>query len=68
MRAVKSPETVVLENGKQGERANDKSDFWNISLLLLLFALQAIPGGFINAMPLLLQSKGVKYKDQVSTI
>lgn len=38
----------------------------NIALLLFLYTLQGIPLGLASALPIILQNKGVNYKDQVS--
>lgn len=41
-----------------------KKDKGNIALLVFLYVLQGIPLGLAGAMPLLLQTKSVAYKDQ----
>lgn len=42
----------------EGDRAN-------IALLLFLYTLQGVPLGLAAAVPMILQNKGVLYKDQV---
>lgn len=41
-----------------------KKDKGNIALLVFLYVLQGIPLGLAGAMPMLLQTKSVAYKDQ----
>lgn len=43
-----------------------KRDKWNIALLVLLYFLQGIPLGLAGAMPILLQSRKLAYKDQAT--
>ena len=43
-----------------------KSDRRSIALLLLLYVLQGIPLGLAGAMPMLLQTKKIEYKDQAA--
>lgn len=41
-----------------------KSDFKNIALLLFLYMLQGVPIGITAAIPMLLQNRGVSFKQQ----
>lgn len=41
-------------------------DYKNIAILLLLYLLQGIPLGITYAIPILLQNRGVSYKDQAA--
>ena len=41
------------------------SEVGNISLLLFLYVLQGIPLGLSASIPMILQNKGVSYKEQV---
>lgn len=41
-------------------------DYGNIAILLLLYLLQGIPLGITLAIPILLQNKGVSYKEQAA--
>eukprot|EP01050_Picozoa_sp_SAG11_P005112 SAG11_NODE_346_length_10432_cov_4.883770_12_plen_157_part_00 len=54
----KKPTTAV-----RGE-AEEKSDFLNICLLLVLYTLQGVPMGLSGAIPFMLQDKAVSYADQ----
>lgn len=44
---------------------NLKGDRANIALLLFLYTLQGIPLGLAAAIPMILQNRGVSYKQQV---
>ena len=41
------------------------SEIGNISLLLFLYVLQGIPLGLSASIPMILQNRGVSYKEQV---
>lgn len=60
-----------LENG-DGRDIEDPSDIrgdkLNIALLLFLYTLQGIPLGLAAAIPMLLQNRGISYKEQVTSI
>lgn len=61
--------SVLLENGQPSTpytKSNIKGDEWNILLLLFLYTLQGIPLGLSAAIPMILQNRGVSYKQQVS--
>lgn len=61
--------SALLENGQpnsQYTKSNIKGDEWNILLLLFLYTLQGIPLGLSAAIPMILQNRGVSYKQQVS--
>lgn len=58
-----------MENGEVPLiQSNIKGDRWNIALLLFLYTLQGIPLGLSAAIPMILQNRGVSYKQQVSTV
>jgi PAT family acetyl-CoA transporter-like MFS transporter 1 len=60
-----------MENGENVQirgPANLKGDKQNIALLLCLYTLQGIPLGLSSAIPMILQNRGVSYKQQVSPI
>lgn len=69
-RRRKSDGTIrLIENGDQKdmeEPSNIKGDRLNIALLLFLYTLQGIPLGLAAAIPMLLQNRGISYKEQVS--
>ncbi|ENN71246.1 hypothetical protein HUJ04_007692 [Dendroctonus ponderosae] len=58
----------LLENGQsnriEDSRSDIKGDEWNIMLLLFLYTLQGIPLGLSSAIPMILQNRGVTYKQQ----
>ncbi|VVC28206.1 Major facilitator superfamily domain,Acetyl-coenzyme A transporter 1 [Cinara cedri] len=61
------PEKTALTNNDSisDEEPNLKGDWPNIFLLLLLYTMQGLPLGLINAIPIIIQSnKNVSYKDQ----
>ncbi|XP_030751812.1 acetyl-coenzyme A transporter 1 [Sitophilus oryzae] len=66
----KNNENLVssVENGEVSNavesRSNIKGDEWNIVLLLFLYTLQGIPLGLSSAIPMILQNRGVSYKQQ----
>lgn len=41
-----------------------KGDYSNVAVLMFLYILQGIPLGVAGSVPMLLQSRGVSYKDQ----
>lgn len=45
-------------------RTNLHGDYANIVILLLLYMMQGIPFGIMHSLPLILQKRGVSYKDQ----
>lgn len=45
--------------------SNLKGDWGNIALLFFLYTLQGIPLGLAGAIPMILQNRGVSYKQQV---
>uniref|UniRef100_A0A1B6KJ00 Major facilitator superfamily associated domain-containing protein n=1 Tax=Graphocephala atropunctata TaxID=36148 RepID=A0A1B6KJ00_9HEMI len=54
---VKDGKVVFRQQSLDGDRGN-------VALLLFLYMLQGIPLGLAGAVPMLLQNKGVLYKDQ----
>ncbi|KRT82887.1 hypothetical protein AMK59_4132 [Oryctes borbonicus] len=64
---IKEQETPLLENGEVNVISttfNLKSDRANIALLFFLYTLQGIPLGLSAAIPMILQNRGVSYKQQ----
>ena len=59
-------EAKLMEENKAESKLKPhlKRDKGNIALLVFLYVLQGIPLGLAGAMPLLLQTKSVAYKDQ----
>lgn len=68
-RKIKNDETVPLsmENGElpKSVPSNIRGDEKNILLLFFLYTLQGIPLGLSAAIPMILQNRGVTYKEQV---
>ena len=58
--SMDNSETIVVETN-----SNLKGDVRNIVLLLFLYTLQGIPLGLSAAIPMILQNRGVSYKQQV---
>ena len=51
---------------KSDQQQSLKRDRGNIALLVFLYVLQGIPLGLAGAMPMLLQTRKVAYKDQAT--
>jgi len=51
---------------KSDQQSSVKRDRGSIALLVFLYVLQGIPLGLAGAMPMLLQTKKVAYKDQAT--
>lgn len=49
------------------QSSNLKGDRKNVALLFFLYTLQGIPLGLAAAIPMILQNRGVSYKQQVNT-
>lgn len=60
-------DTGQRKTRKQPDDENQSvdGDKANIALLVFLYTLQGIPLGLASALPMILQNKGVQYKDQV---
>lgn len=58
--------SAAMENGNPYDEKNSnlKGDEMNIFLLLFLYTLQGIPLGLSAAIPMILQNRGVSYKQQ----
>lgn len=54
------------DNGKSIPKPNVRGDRGNVALLVFLYVLQGIPLGLAGAMPMLLQTRKVAYKDQAT--
>jgi hypothetical protein len=50
----------------KSEKSNLTGDYRNVAVLLLLYLMQGIPVGITAAIPILLQNRGVSYKDQAA--
>lgn len=48
------------------ENSNLSGDYGNVAILFLLYLLQGIPLGITHAIPILLQNRGVSYKEQAA--
>lgn len=53
-----------IEKGQVEEESNLKGDYGNVAILLFLYILQGIPLGISSAVRILLQNRGVSYKEQ----
>lgn len=60
LKSITSEEATQNNNQKE----NLKGDYGNIAILLFLYILQGVPMGILYAVPMLLQNRGVSYKDQ----
>lgn len=56
--------TEEEKNNQVGEKSKLKGDYGNMALLLFLYFLQGTVGGLSMTIPLLLQNRGVSYKQQ----
>lgn len=45
-----------------------KNERWNIILLVILYMIQSIPKGLSDSIPLILQTRGTTYQEQVSKL
>lgn len=66
-RTAKSRESSKMENGDSPlieVESNLKGDRANVALLFFLYTLQGIPLGLSASIPMILQNKGVSYKQQ----
>jgi len=64
----KSARTAAAADDAASGAPNLNGDWSNFFLLLLLYAIQGLPIGFIVSIPVLLQSnRNVTYRDQVRT-
>lgn len=63
----KESHSIPMENSEVNltVRSSIKGDEGNILLLLFLYTLQGIPLGLSAAIPMILQNRGVSYKQQV---
>jgi PAT family acetyl-CoA transporter-like MFS transporter 1 len=59
-------ENLAKENQAEPaeEKSNLKGDYGNMALLLFLYLLQGTIAGLAMTIPLLLQNRGVSYKQQ----
>ena len=68
MKNKKRDNLKVVENAEiveeEEEKSNLKGDYTNMALLLGLYFLQGIISGITSAIPILLQNRGVSYKQQ----
>lgn len=64
---AREEEAPLMENGDVNvilPNSNLKDDAGNIALLFFLYTLQGIPLGLSAAIPMILQNRGVSYKQQ----
>lgn len=54
----------IVEGQVKEEESNLKGDYGNVAILLFLYILQGIPLGISSAVRILLQNRGVSYKEQ----
>lgn len=54
----------IIAEGQVEEQSNLKGDYGNVMILLFLYILQGIPLGISSAVRILLQNRGVSYKEQ----
>lgn len=57
-------EEMGIEEENTEEESNLKGDYGNVAILLFLYILQGIPLGISSAVRILLQNRGVSYKEQ----
>ncbi len=55
---------VEDQTNNKKPKTRTREDLRNIVLIFSLYALQGIPFGLLNALPLILSSRGVSYADQ----
>lgn len=48
------------------EKSDLTGDYRNVAVLLMLYLMQGIPLGITAAVPILLQNRGVTYKEQAA--
>lgn len=61
---IEDEKPKMLKNKQILASSNLKGDYGNIAMLLFLYLLQGIPLGLIYAVPMILQKRGLSYKDQ----
>lgn len=61
---LKSINSEDAKHNTDTEEENLKGDYGNIAILLFLYILQGVPMGILYAVPMLLQNRGVSYKEQ----
>lgn len=62
----KNVKNIMLSDGEDQveEQSNLKGDYGNVMILLFLYILQGVPLGISSAVRILLQNRGVSYKQQ----
>ena len=62
----KNVENIMLSDGEGQveEPSNLKGDYGNVMILLFLYILQGVPLGISSAVRILLQNRGVSFKEQ----
>lgn len=58
-------EEGVTEHNHIHDKADIRGDEKNIAILFFLYLLQGIPLGLCGSIPMLLQNRGVSYRQQV---
>lgn len=69
--AMVAGDNELMENGEllsKKRKSSLQGDEGNIALLLFLYTLQGIPLGLSAAVPMILQNRGVSYKEQVRIV
>lgn len=61
---LKSISSEDANHNSNSQKENLKGDYGNIAILLFLYILQGVPMGILYAVPMLLQNRGVSYKEQ----
>lgn len=56
----------MIDSLSSGSNSNGRlgGDAWNVTVLLFLYLLQGIPLGLTASIPMILQNRGVSYKEQ----
>ena len=61
---IEKDQVHVADDEEVEEESNLKGDYQNVAILLFLYILQGIPLGISSAVRILLQNRGVSYKEQ----
>lgn len=61
----RSTEDGVVDSSSSQEPSDLRGDEKNIAILFFLYLLQGIPLGLCGSIPMLLQNRGVSYRQQV---
>jgi len=61
----RSTEDGIVDSSNIQEPSDLRGDEKNIAILFFLYLLQGIPLGLCGSIPMLLQNRGVSYRQQV---